>query len=218
MKKIINIILVIFFILNMFVSCSNIEKEDENLQLITLNYNEIKDKLIRFHVIANSDSVEDQNVKLLVRDAIIDSLNNELAAAKDINEAREILAANIDKVNETAEQVLLENGFQYGVATSLSKENFPDKVYGDCIFPQGNYEAYRIVLGNGKGHNWWCVMFPTLCFVDETKNNVNSEAIEKKLENSTNNMDSGTKSDNSTKKVKLKFKIVEIAKELFGEE
>ena len=216
MKRNINIILAIFFILNIFVSCSNMEYEDKNIGLVTLSYDEIKDKLIRFHVIANSDSVEDQNVKLLVRDSIIDYLNNELSNANNIDEAREILKSNIESVDRVAQEVLNENGFNYGVKTSLSNENFPDKVYGDCIFPQGNYEAYRIVLGNGEGHNWWCVMFPSLCFVDETKNNIDSSTIEEKLKDSNKEMEE--EKNSKSNKVKFKFKIIELAKELLNKE
>ena len=109
-------------------------------QLVSLNYDEIKDKLIRFHVIANSDSDEDQAVKLLVRDKVIDYINIQLKDATEVDEARNILMDNIEEVNNIAINVLWENGFDYEAKTMISRENFPDKVYGDYLFPQGNYE------------------------------------------------------------------------------
>ena len=102
----------------------------------------------------------------------------------------------------------------------LSYENFPDKVYGDYIFPQGNYEAFRVIIGEGKGQNWWCVMFPSLCFVDESKNSVDSSDLKEEIENiepknneTTNeNNEKNKESSNVNNGVKFKFKIVEVIK------
>ena len=174
-------------------------------QLVSLNYDEIKDKLIRFHVIANSDSDEDQAVKLLVRDKVIDYINIQLKDATEVDEARNILMDNIEEVNNIAINVLWENGFDYEAKTMISRENFPDKVYGDYLFPQGNYEAFRIIIGNGEGHNWWCVMFPPLCFVDETKGDVDSSNLKEVL------VDDNDEENNN---IKCKFKIVELIKDI----
>ena len=91
----------------------------------------------------------------------------------------------------------------------LSYENFPDKVYGDYIFPQGTYEAFRIIIGTGEGQNWWCVMFPPLCFIDETKNSVDSKELKENIEDIT------SKEDKAKKDVVFKSKILEIVNNLF---
>lgn len=105
----------------------------------------------------------------------------------------------------------------------LSYENFPDKVYGDCVFPQGNYEAFRVIIGEGKGQNWWCVMFPSLCFVDESKNSVDSTNlkdeianIESKNYNITNEYkEKNDESNNVNSEIKFKFKVVEAVENMF---
>ena len=205
MKKVFSIFLVFIICIGTLVGSTN--KGCIDAQLVTLNYDEIKDKLIRFHVIANSDSDEDQAVKLLVRDEVIDYINVQLKDDTGIDEARDILKDNIEEVNNIAVNILRENGFDYEANTMISNENFPDKVYGDYLFPQGNYEAFRIIIGNGEGHNWWCVMFPPLCFVDETKGDVDSKELEKELIG--NNHE---RSYNSN--IECKFKIVEVIKDI----
>ena len=102
----------------------------------------------------------------------------------------------------------------------LSNENFPNKVYGDYIFPQGNYKAFRVIIGDGKGQNWWCVMFPSLCFVDVSKNEVDSdtlkeeiECIEPKNETKTNENKDNNESSNSDNKIKFKVKLIEVIKD-----
>ena len=188
------------------------------MELTELNYNEIRDKLIRFHVIANSDTDEDQNLKLKVRDKVVEALSERLCNVNSLEEAENILEENIDYVNEIAKDVIEENNYTYEVNTMLSYENFPDKVYGDCVFPQGNYEAFRVIIGEGKGQNWWCVMFPSLCFVDESKNSVDSSELKEEIENiepknneTTNeNKEKNKKSSDVNNRVKFKFKIVEV--------
>ena len=203
MKKVFSIFLVFIICIGTLVGSTN--KGCIDAQLVTLNYDEIKDKLIRFHVIANSDSDEDQAVKLLVRDEVIDYINLQLKDATGIDEARDILKDNIEEVNNIAVNILRENGFDYEANTMISNENFPDKVYGDYLFPQGNYEAFRIIIGNGEGHNWWCVMFPPLCFVDETKGDVDSNNLKEVL------VDDNDEENNN---IKCKFKIVELIKDI----
>ena len=190
------------------------------MELTELNYNDIKDKLIRFHVIANSDTDEDQNLKLKVRDKVVEALSEKLSNVNSLEEAENVLKENIDYVNEIAKEVIEENNYTYEVNTMLSYENFPDKVYGDYIFPQGNYEAFRVIIGEGKGQNWWCVMFPSLCFVDESKNSVDSSDLKEEIENiepknneTTNeNNEKNKESSNVNNGVKFKFKIVEVIK------
>ena len=144
--------IVCIFLVVLLSGCStkqvNIEKG--SLELEELNYNDIKDKLIRFHVIANSDSKEDQNLKLKVRDKVVEVLSEKLASVKSIEEAEYILTENIECINKISKEVIEENNYAYEVNTMLSNENFPNKVYGDYIFPQGNYKAFRVIIGDGK--------------------------------------------------------------------
>ena len=95
----------------------------------------------------------------------------------------------------------------------LSNENFPDKIYGDYVFPQGTYEAYRVIIGSGEGQNWWCVMFPPLCFVDESKNIVDTKKLDENIANLDDKVEEN-KEDN--KKVIFKFKVVEVFNKIFN--
>lgn len=225
MKKYIYFILPLFLIIFVLNGCQVSENNfnENSLELTTLNYNEIKDKLIRFHVIANSDTEEDQNLKLKVRDRVVEALSGKLSGVTSLEEAEIELEKNIEYVNKIAKEVIEENNYTYEVNTMLSYENFPDKVYGDCVFPQGNYEAFRVIIGEGKGQNWWCVMFPSLCFVDESKNSVDSTNlkdeianIESKNYNITNEYkEKNDESNNVNSEIKFKFKVVEAVENMF---
>ncbi|SHH82075.1 stage II sporulation protein R [Clostridium collagenovorans DSM 3089] len=180
-----------------------------------VSQDEIADKLIRFHVLANSDSEEDQALKLKVRDVVLEYASPLLKDAKDINESREILNKNNDKIINIAKSVIKENGYSYDVQAALEYENFPVKTYGNITLPSGKYEAYRILIGNAEGRNWWCVMFPPLCFVDVTKGDVSKVETEKEMktvltEEEYNSVDN-TKSNKGKKNdIKFKFKITEV--------
>jgi stage II sporulation protein R len=175
--------------------------------------NSVSNKLIRFHVIANSDSAEDQNLKLKVKDEVIKALSAELNKSTSIAESRQILMKNDEKIKKIAEKVIRENGYKYKVSTELSKESFPVKTYGAITLPQGNYEAYRILIGNASGQNWWCVMFPPLCFIDITKGeiekNKTGDAMKKVLSE-----EEYAFINNESSNVKLKFKAAEIFNDL----
>lgn len=122
--------------------------------------------IIRLHVVANSDSAEDQNLKLKVRDAVIEEVGK-LEDSKDIDESRETLISHLDDLTETANKVIRENGYNYKASAELGVRWIPEKTYGDMYFPAGNYEALTITLGKGEGQNWWCVLFPPLCLITE---------------------------------------------------
>ncbi|MCR1951736.1 MULTISPECIES: stage II sporulation protein R [unclassified Clostridium] len=213
MKKRVFIICLIFIIFSM-TGCSGVvigQGVEENHELI---YDDIVNEIIRFHVIANSDSEEDQNLKLKVRDKVIEYVSDKLKDCKDLSEAREFIVSNKSEIELIAKNTVIENGYSYDVTSMLSRENFPDKVYGDLIFPQGEYEAYRILIGEAKGQNWWCVMFPPLCFVDGTKDAVDSKEIEEKLSEEKakdeNNIRSENENKNKKANIKFKSKIFEV--------
>lgn len=124
----------------------------------------IASKILRFHVLANSDSEEDQKVKEKVRDAVGTYLKPHLAEAKSIEDTREIVKAHMDEIIEVSKQTLNENGYDYDVCARITYTDFPEKTYGSYTFPKGNYEALQIVIGEGEGKNWWCVLYPNMCF------------------------------------------------------
>ncbi|PRR70805.1 stage II sporulation protein R [Clostridium thermopalmarium] len=179
----------------------------------------IANKLIRFHVIANSDTTEDQALKLKVRDEVLKYIAPKLKEAKNINDSREILKANDEIIKEIAKKVVKENGYTYTINTSLSHENFPVKSYGNVTLPEGNYEAYRIIIGNGEGHNWWCIMFPPLCFIDVTRGQIAYDETEKEMKSVltedeyklVNNQDEDIESN----QIRFKYKIVEDIKSIY---
>ena len=224
MKKIIIYVIFIINIVCLFgcESC-NFNEINQNMNIEELNYDTIKDKLIRFHVIANSDTEEDQALKLKVRDVVIEELSIRMQEAKNLEEAKTILESNIDEVNLIAQKVIEDNKYDYSVKTMLSNENFPDKIYGDYLFPQGNYKAFRVIIGEGSGQNWWCVMFPPLCFVDETKDVVDNDKLQENIDKIEDNDEEDiekdeekSKEDKSKKKIIFKFKFIEKLKELFN--
>lgn len=178
---------------------------------------EIKDKLIRFHVIANSDDKKDQELKLKVRDEILKYIAPKLKDSKSIDESRKILKENDEQIKKIASKVIKDNGYSYAVNSTLDHENFPVKTYGNITLPQGNYEAYRVIIGSGKGQNWWCVMFPPLCFIDITKGQVSNNETEKQMkrvltDKEYEEVDNQNKpgKDGSSNKIVFKFKIKEI--------
>lgn len=121
-------------------------------------------ELIRLHVVAASDEGEDQAVKLTVRDAVLASIQEDLEAVADVEAARVYLQENLPKIQEIANEVLKQAGVDSGAVVSLCREAFNTRVYDSFSLPAGVYETLRIVIGEGQGHNWWCVTFPGLCF------------------------------------------------------
>jgi stage II sporulation protein R len=136
----------------------------------------LSESLIRFHVVANSDSAGDQALKLLVKDEVVKEMEILLQSSTSIDESREIINNNIENIKGIAENVVANNGQDMAVEVSLKQETFPVKKYGDIVLPSGEYEALVINLGEAKGKNWWCILFPPLCFVDATHGVVNDEA------------------------------------------
>lgn len=266
LKKIIFIMLIVVSI-NVLTGCTSLNgnlfeigKDTKSDEMRILNYDEVKDSLIRFHVIANSDTEEDQNLKLKIKNKVIDYLYPYLNSSESLEESREIIKNKMNDVKKLAEEEIRDDGYGYGVSVQLSRENFPDKSYGNITLPQGNYEAFRVIIGSGQGKNWWCVMFPPLCFVDESKAQVEYDKTERRIKSSQkkqtlkeeikpsedNKLEKGIKSednesekeiksenDNSenevrvennksdddekdkAKEIHIKFKVVEILKELF---
>lgn len=169
---------------------------------------DIADSVFRLHVIANSNSDEDQNLKYIVRDKVIEYMSSISQNASSKEEVIKIAKANLDKIQAIASQTIRENGYTYSVNVEVGNFSFPSKRYGDITLPPGYYDALRIKIGEAEGQNWWCVMFPPLCFVDVTSGVVPDESKEIMKENlSKEEFDLISKNSNE---VKVKFKIVEV--------
>ena len=128
----------------------------------------IASNVIRFHVLANSDSVVDQNLKDRVRLEVLAEFEEVLSVSNDIKKTRSTLTAKLPQMEAIAQQVILRNGFDYHVSANITRVFFPTGFYGNMSFPPGEYEAVQIIIGEGRGSNWWCLMFPPLCYVDMT--------------------------------------------------
>ena len=135
----------------------------------------LKEELIRFHVVANSDSEEDQAVKLRVRDAVLASVEADLQKIADVEEAKVYLQKNLPKIQQVANDTLIAAGFPPDAVVSLCQEAFDTRYYDTFALPAGVYEALRITIGAGEGHNWWCVTFPGLC-IPATSDGFEAEA------------------------------------------
>jgi stage II sporulation protein R len=203
------IILILSFIAIISIMTITISGEVKKIDSASENY---KDKLIRFHVIANSDSDEDQELKLKVRDEIIKYLQPKLQNSNSIDESEEIIKKEYGELGKISKNIISENGYNYEVKIGIEYSTFPTKQYSNVILPAGEYKALKIIIGQGQGKNWWCVMFPPLCFVDE-ESGVIDKATDEKLkeiltEEEYNLITQKTEKDIS--RVKVKFKIVEM--------
>lgn len=128
----------------------------------------IAPEILRFHVLANSDSDEDQQLKLRVRTLLLDSIYEKLGENASLDDTKEYVLANKDSLEQEAEDYMKAEGYDYPAHMEVTECYFPSKNYGDMVFPCGTYDAVRVEIGKGKGHNWWCVLYPPLCFVDST--------------------------------------------------
>ena len=175
---------------------------------------DLQKNVFRLHVIANSDSEEDQNLKLKVRDNVIKYMNTLCSKTTSKEEAIEIANAHLNEFKKIALNTIKENGYNYDVDISIDNVFFPTKTYGDISLPEGYYDALRIKIGKAEGKNWWCVMFPPLCFVDVTSGIVPDDSKELLKENlSQEEYDlicNGNSEDLNNSDITFKFKIVEL--------
>ena len=143
---------------------------------------DLSEKLIRLHVVANSDSDEDQALKLKVRDGILEDVRVVLDGVTERCEAVSLVEENLNEIIAGARETVLENGYDYDVTASIAVESFPTRDYDTFSLPAGEYTSLRVVIGSGGGHNWWCVIFPPLCVsaatdAEEAFNNLTDEQI-----------------------------------------
>ena len=175
----------------------------------------IEDKVLRLHVIANGDSEEDQALKLKVRDQILATLKPLLENAEDRSSSEAIVRAHLSEVEAAARETAWQEKPGENVHAELTNTRFPEKTYGDCTFPAGNYDALRITIGEAKGKNWWCVLFPSLCFVD-TVHGVVPEESKELLKNVLTEEEYESLFTPGKSEYKVRWKAAEIWQSLFG--
>ena len=193
------IILFLLLVLYIFI-CAN-----SYVQAVSSN---ISDSVFRLHVIANSDSVEDQNLKYKVRDKLLAYMNTLCENISSKEEAIKMVINYQQDFENVALEVIHNEGFDYAVNINVGNFEFPTKTYGDISLPAGMYDALRVEIGTASGQNWWCVMFPSLCFIDITSGVVEEDS-KTLLEDNLSEEAYTIVSDNSNAIVKFKFKILE---------
>ncbi|MHA7138252.1 stage II sporulation protein R [Rossellomorea arthrocnemi] len=180
----------------------------------------IPEEAIRLRILANSDLEQDQNVKRLVRDEVNKEITNWVATLTSQDEAKSVIKAGLPQLQKIAEEVVSEQGLDQSVNIDFGKVEFPTKLYGQYLYPAGEYEAVLITLGAGEGANWWCVLYPPLCFLDfSTGNAVRSPGFETKVEASGNEVtevdpedvvSETSEVDSSTKSVETKTSEIDV--------
>ena len=169
---------------------------------------DIANSVFRLHVIANSDSKEDQELKYKVRDSLINYMNSICANCENKEDAIKLVTEHKNDFKQIALDTIKDNGYSYDVNISIGNFSFPTKDYGDISLPAGFYDALRVEIGEAKGQNWWCVMFPPLCFVDVSSGVVPEESKEE-LEDNLSEEEYALVSNDSDTKIQFKFKILE---------
>ncbi|MDP4181461.1 MAG: stage II sporulation protein R [Bacillota bacterium] len=199
--KITSCILSLIILLSLFICTSYSDNLNKDLS----------SNIIRLHVIANSDTPDDQALKRSVRDLILKYMRENSEVTTNLEETKKILTRDMDKITALARNEVIRWGKNYPVKTMLGDFPFPTKTYGDIALPAGNYQALRVVIGNGDGANWWCVLFPPLCFVDATHGTVPDD-VKQKLKNSLSDEEYNivTSSSSEDVPVKVKFKLIEV--------
>lgn len=193
----------------------------------------IPNEAIRLRILANSDNGEDQELKRKVRDAVNEEITEWVAELTSIEDARDLIKSRLPEIQKIAEEVVAEEGSDQKVNTDFGKVSFPTKLYGQFLYPAGEYEAILITLGEGKGANWWCVLFPPLCFLDFSNGVAVSEGFEEGDKKGEVKAEEKVAAGKETKKeskeetppvyaeedekpVEVKFFLVEIWEKIFG--
>ncbi|MEC1735003.1 stage II sporulation protein R [Bacillus mojavensis] len=185
----------------------------------------IPDEAIRLRILANSDRDEDQELKRRIRDAVNKEITTWVKDITSIEEARRLIRSKLPEIKEIAKETMEKEGASQSISVDFDSISFPTKLYGSMVYPAGEYEAILITLGNGEGANWWCVLFPPLCFLDfsngeAVKEQEDKEAskkqTEKALEDLTAKAEKAEKEDEKEDDTEVKFFVVEWFSDLFS--
>lgn len=178
-----------------------------NINAFSQQCESIREKMLRMHVIANSDSEEDQQLKLKVRDAVLSAGKEVFDGSITATEAKEKITPYIDYLENTALETIKNEGFDYNVKITVEKEYFSTRTYDNSVtLPAGYYTAVKVIIGEGKGQNWWCVMFPPMCLPTAVAECEMSDVL----------TEDETEIVTETEKYEFKFKIVEFFEEIFN--
>lgn len=169
---------------------------------------DIENSVFRLHVIANSDSIEDQNLKYKVRDNLIEYMNSLCNNITNKTDAINIAKQHTNEFLEIAKKTIEESGYNYDVCLEIGNFSFPSKQYGDITLPAGYYDALKIKIGKAEGQNWWCVMFPPLCFVNISSGIVPDESKEL-LKQELNDEEYSIINVQDNSEIKFKFGLIE---------
>ena len=199
MKKNLKMVIILSFLLFIYISICAISYA-QNVST------DIAESVFRLHVIANSDKEEDQNLKYIVRDNLLQYMNSICRDCQSKQEAILIVEENKSTFEQIASNTIKEHGYSYSVKINIGNFEFPTKNYGDISLPAGYYDALRVEIGEAKGQNWWCVMFPPLCFVDVSSGVVPDESKEL-MENSLSQEEFAIISENADNEIQYKFKM-----------
>lgn len=199
--KIFKRFILIFLLLIIFIIISAIS-------YVSAVSNNISNSVFRLHVIANSDSEEDQNLKYKVRNALLEYMNSLTQNITSRDAAIEIAKKHENEFYKIAKKVIEDNGYDYNVNINIGNSFFPTKYYGDICLPSGYYDSLKVEIGNASGQNWWCVMFPPLCFVDMSTGIVPNESKHTINEN-LNDEEYAIISKTNTTNINFKFKLIE---------
>ena len=174
---------------------------------------EVYDTVVRLHVLANSDTEEDQALKLKVRDAVLEVTSPLVEGCTTQAEAIEILNTHLSDLEAAALAAVEAEGYGYSVTVLLGEEDYPTRVYESCAFPAGTYVSLRVLIGEGEGQNWWCCLFPPLCLSAATAKEENEDAF---IQVGLTKDQYGIITETGKTKYKVRFKILEVIEDWFG--
>ncbi|WP_332692034.1 stage II sporulation protein R [Halalkalibacter lacteus] len=198
---------IIYLLFSLFVLIMN--WESQNAVAVASLHNEVsQEEAVRLRILANSDAVKDQALKRDIRDEVNAVITELVMGVHDLNEAKTMIEDNLVEIEEIVEQELHNMGLEQSFEVSFSEVQFPTKLYGNIVYPAGLYDAVVITLGEGKGENWWCVLFPPLCFLDMA----NGDAVEAEVE--TEDAEQVETVSQDEENIEVSFFIVEIFSKL----
>ena len=177
---------------------------------------EIYDSVVRLHVLANSDTEEDQALKLKVRDEVLRVTGPMLEGCESREQAERILEENADKIASAAQAVVREQGYDYPVTVLLGKEEYPTRNYENCCFPSGTYVSLRVCIGEAEGQNWWCVLFPPLCLSAASADDDDQSNEDAFIQVGLTGEQYRVITETDNVKYRIRFKILETVQGLFG--
>lgn len=182
----------------------------QRTETVSADYQEgIAQEILRFHVIANSDSEKDQALKMKVKEEVVDYVSQLTCQEENVTDAEYIIHLYLEEIREKAEEVVKREGYDYTVEAELEDSYFPVKTYGEAVFPDGIYRALKIKIGAAQGKNWWCVLYPNLCFVDSAYG-VLEEDQKEKLKSVLTKEEYESIFDVPSKEIKVRFKLFSI--------